>query len=159
MGFTGVKALQWKLKYIEAFNSMEKALTNGKFSIDQSGLQCIKETNKTLKFIQDKNLRDSIAKQALSKLYDIEIPIGELRTSKTISIDETVIDFINSQCERSSTALVKINVLHECYLSWCSLNKVKALPKIGFGRHMRLLGFEQEQRHVGRLWKGIKIIY
>ena len=27
MGFTGKKALQWKLKYIEAFNQMEKALT------------------------------------------------------------------------------------------------------------------------------------
>ncbi len=26
MGFTGKKALQWKLKYIEAFNQMEKAL-------------------------------------------------------------------------------------------------------------------------------------
>lgn len=28
MGFTGSKALEWKLKYIEAFNSMEKALKN-----------------------------------------------------------------------------------------------------------------------------------
>lgn len=26
MGFTGSKALEWKLKYIEAFNEMEKAL-------------------------------------------------------------------------------------------------------------------------------------
>lgn len=26
MGFTGAKALEWKLKYIEAFNNMEKAL-------------------------------------------------------------------------------------------------------------------------------------
>ena len=28
MGFTGEKALQWKLKYIEAFNDMEQALRN-----------------------------------------------------------------------------------------------------------------------------------
>lgn len=27
MGFTGAKALEWKLKYIEAFNKMEKTLT------------------------------------------------------------------------------------------------------------------------------------
>ena len=27
MGFTGKKALQWKLKYIEAFNAMEKIIT------------------------------------------------------------------------------------------------------------------------------------
>ena len=30
MGFTGKKALQWKLKYIEAFNTMEKALLERK---------------------------------------------------------------------------------------------------------------------------------
>jgi Rha family phage regulatory protein len=30
MGFTGRRALQWKLKYIEAFNAMEKALTERK---------------------------------------------------------------------------------------------------------------------------------
>ena len=29
MGFTGVKALGWKIKYIEAFNEMEKTLKNG----------------------------------------------------------------------------------------------------------------------------------
>ena len=28
MGFTGAKALEWKLKYIEAFNTMEKELSN-----------------------------------------------------------------------------------------------------------------------------------
>ena len=28
MGFTGAKALEWKLKYIEAFNEMEKQLAN-----------------------------------------------------------------------------------------------------------------------------------
>jgi Rha family phage regulatory protein len=30
MGFTGAKALRWKVKYIEAFNSMEKRLRNPK---------------------------------------------------------------------------------------------------------------------------------
>lgn len=30
MGFTGSKALEWKLKYIQAFNEMEKALRNPK---------------------------------------------------------------------------------------------------------------------------------
>ena len=29
MGFTGKKALEWKLKYIEAFNAMEQKLRNG----------------------------------------------------------------------------------------------------------------------------------
>ena len=36
MGFTGQKALEWKLKYIEAFNKMEESLKNGiKLSLEQ----------------------------------------------------------------------------------------------------------------------------
>ncbi|MDE6665304.1 MAG: Rha family transcriptional regulator, partial [Ruminococcus sp.] len=35
MGFTGKKALEWKLKYIEAFNSMEKQLTNINSGIEE----------------------------------------------------------------------------------------------------------------------------
>ena len=35
MGFTGKKALEWKLKYIEAFNLMEQQLRNGYGNIDE----------------------------------------------------------------------------------------------------------------------------
>lgn len=36
MGFTGQKALEWKLKYIEAFNKMEETLKNGvELSLEQ----------------------------------------------------------------------------------------------------------------------------
>ncbi|MDE6666297.1 MAG: Rha family transcriptional regulator [Ruminococcus sp.] len=35
MGFTGKKALEWKLKYIEAFNSMERQLTNINSGIEE----------------------------------------------------------------------------------------------------------------------------
>lgn len=34
MGFTGKKALQWKLKYIEAFNEMENALQNSSKALE-----------------------------------------------------------------------------------------------------------------------------
>jgi len=35
MGFTGKKALEWKLKYIEAFNSMEKQLTDRNINLEE----------------------------------------------------------------------------------------------------------------------------
>ncbi len=35
MGFTGKKALEWKLKYIEAFNSMERQLTDINLNIEE----------------------------------------------------------------------------------------------------------------------------
>lgn len=39
MGFTGAKALQWKLKYIDAFNQMEKAATTKK----KGAMECFGE--------------------------------------------------------------------------------------------------------------------
>jgi Rha family phage regulatory protein len=41
MGFNGVKALEWKIKYIEAFNAMEKMLS-GENSVMQQLNQAIK---------------------------------------------------------------------------------------------------------------------
>ena len=42
MGFTGKKALQWKLKYIEAFNEMEETLKQGYLEepVNQNELHC-----------------------------------------------------------------------------------------------------------------------
>lgn len=56
MGFTGEKALEWKLKYINAFNAMEKALK------DQHVKQV--ESDKTKEMRAEAMLRNSISKQA-----------------------------------------------------------------------------------------------
>ncbi len=39
MGFTGKEALQWKLKYIEAFNKMEKTLKSGDYLSEEEKLK------------------------------------------------------------------------------------------------------------------------
>lgn len=39
MGFTGKKSLEWKLKYINAFNAMEEALKSGKTLSEKERLQ------------------------------------------------------------------------------------------------------------------------
>ena len=56
MGFTGEKALEWKLKYINAFNAMEKALK------DQRVKQV--EQDKAKEMRAEAMLRNSISKQA-----------------------------------------------------------------------------------------------
>jgi len=52
MGFTGKKALEWKLKYIEAFNSMEKQLTDRNVNLEEviakTVAVAVSETIKTL---------------------------------------------------------------------------------------------------------------
>ena len=40
MGFTGQKALQWKLKYIKAFNLMEKELNSPEKNYGKSIKNC-----------------------------------------------------------------------------------------------------------------------
>ena len=56
MGFTGVKAQQWKIKYIEAFNSMERELLSGsiKFSSVMDAL------NEACKLMQDDKEKASV---------------------------------------------------------------------------------------------------
>ena len=56
MGFTGAKALEWKLKYINAFNEMEKTIK------DKHVKQV--ESDKTKEMRAEAMLRNSISKQA-----------------------------------------------------------------------------------------------
>lgn len=56
MGFTGAKALEWKVKYINAFNEMEKALK------DQHVKQVTSDKTKEMR--AEAMLRNSISKQA-----------------------------------------------------------------------------------------------
>ena len=39
MGFTGTKALEWKLKYIDAFNQMEETLKSGDYLSEEEKLK------------------------------------------------------------------------------------------------------------------------
>lgn len=41
MGFTGTKAIQWKLRYMEAFNAMEAQLTESAFKIPKTFLEAL----------------------------------------------------------------------------------------------------------------------
>ena len=69
MGFTGSKALQWKLKYIEAFNKMEQAL---------------KEPQKQLTPIEMMELQFKILKEQGQKLDEVEEKVEVLSNSMTI---------------------------------------------------------------------------
>lgn len=69
MGFTGSKALEWKIKYIEAFNKMEQAL---------------KEPQKQLTPIEMMELQFKILKEQGQKLDEVEEKVEVLSNSMTI---------------------------------------------------------------------------
>ena len=69
MGFTGSRALQWKIKYIEAFNKMEQAL---------------KKPQKQLTPIEMMELQFKILKEQGQKLDEVEEKVEVLSNSMTI---------------------------------------------------------------------------
>lgn len=69
MGFTGSKALEWKIKYIEAFNKMEQAL---------------KKPQKQLTPIEMMELQFKILKEQGQKLDEVEEKVEVLSNSMTI---------------------------------------------------------------------------
>lgn len=141
-------------EFIDFVWNVMEGIRKGTFKIEPIQLQAMRETNKTLKFIQSKNVKDSIAKQLLEKVYGIEIPTLNVIQNEA---DNTVVEFIESQYERGNDYYIKVSILYESYLSWCQLNKIKGLSKINFGRNIKLLGIEQELKHIGRIWTGIKL--
>ena len=57
MGFTGKKALEWKLKYIEAFNKMEQAIISGHSSDMQALINCFEKFSERLDALENRQKR------------------------------------------------------------------------------------------------------
>ncbi len=70
MGFTGKKALEWKMKYIEAFNSMEKQLTYVNSDIEKIVGKVIDEKLET---IVKKTVKEAVT-EAVSETVKVLAP-------------------------------------------------------------------------------------
>ena len=72
MGFTGKKALQWKLKYIEAFNEMEETLKQGYLEepVNPSELHC--KTYKGVPVITIGNFAEIVKRNRTSILWHLK---------------------------------------------------------------------------------------
>lgn len=75
MGFTGAKADEWKLKYIEAFNNMEKVVMQGLPTTYKEALQQLLEKEE--------------AREKLQLAYDEMKPMAQL--GQAISVSDTCI--------------------------------------------------------------------
>lgn len=83
MGFTGSKALQWKLKYIEAFNKMEQA---------------IKEQSK-LSPMEMLELQFRFSKEVKEKVDMVDTRVGALEERMTIEtgLQKVLCDLVNKK--------------------------------------------------------------
>ena len=91
MGFTGKEAVQWKLKYIEAFNAMEKQLDKKTAFLDEC--RKAREENKAV-YLQAKSLC-GIAKATYSKdcstVRAMETAVRMAQDNLTHAVDDLTI--------------------------------------------------------------------
>lgn len=116
MGFTGKAALEWKLKYIQAFNEMEKKLSTPqmpKLSKEMQALFLLDdrtqkqeqrltalENTMTVDYNQQRVLRKSISRSVISALGDEKAPAY---------IDNHVRSEVYSECNRDVQDWFRVN--------------------------------------------------
>ena len=99
MGFTGVKALGWKLKYIEAFNSMERKLKESpmaSYLIDdeiERAKRWIEEQQEKRKIAAELEVAKPLADQTI-RYVDKGHLIGFRELAKELNIKETELNRI-----------------------------------------------------------------
>lgn len=80
MGFTGAKALEWKIKYIEAFNAMEKAIQTPQLTPAEQMAQGLLAAQKLLAE-KDKRIEEMRPKEIFADAVSVsktDILIGDL---------------------------------------------------------------------------------
>lgn len=118
MGFTGTKALEWKLKYIDAFNKMEETLKSGDYLSEEEKLklqlfskdplEVASAHNRLVKLEVDKATAPLVAennhKQKVINALTDDVPLYEKP------------DIINRICRKSQGGYAnRYNELYKCF--------------------------------------------
>jgi Rha family phage regulatory protein len=110
MGFTGKKALEWKLKYIEAFNLMEKKLKEG-FTSNHIDVQPMDYLQMVMAIANDLHMNDAskvTTYKKVLKCYDLPTnTLPEYVPSKGILHSATEL-LKRNNCELSAVAFNKL---------------------------------------------------
>ena len=119
MGFTGTKALAWKLRYIEAFNAMEKKLRKQLESNNSRELDAThEESNQPFQFKQWKQIDGEKIKGIIGWL-NYWCQIDGLKFDEAVKQLCTVIQVNNLQEIQEEDAVYIYNFI------WCSFFKIR----------------------------------
>lgn len=88
MGFTGTKALEWKLKYIEAFNKMETAIHKSLNSKDSAILAIVNAEGELQRVLAISNY-EKLVTQPLVKALEEQKPLVDF-ANKVTNADNTI---------------------------------------------------------------------
>lgn len=141
MGFTGKEAFEWKLKYIEAFNSMEKLIhSNG--MID-------KRSEIARLIIDTPTDKIPVIKELYSEYFSSTPAVGslehisDLNTGYTTWLNETGVS------KEWLTSLPTSNIYND-YLRYCRDNRFLSMGKKTFYKTLEFdFGFNKKQKSDG----------
>jgi len=132
MGFTGKKAMEWKEKYIAAFNAMEKRL------YDRSATRLSQDDSDAISYL-------------LSSVDTIQRNMAKLTELRKYE-DNPVAPFCDDQCIYKAGGFILKDDIYTRYESWCYIKEEYALTKPVFFR--KLYKYASFVRSVKRIIKG-----
>jgi len=161
MGMTGKKAAIFKEKFIEAFNSMEQALLEGRGEHKQIDI----EYNRTrrlenphgidIKYSLDLTKIVMSPTRAgldlLEKLTGVDMSEINLPTTSNADTFINLSRFIAEACQQDPTNQTILGQLHAAYADWCRNQDETVVSKIIFGRRLNEMGY-QKISHGGQTW-------
>lgn len=109
MGFTGKKALEWKLKYIEAFNTMESRLKKGYSELEQMKIKAQYERATAMRMnAENRRLKLLLSNPNWKGLSDVALQTMGIKAVETVTGQD--LSAMLPQCERlySATEVAKI---------------------------------------------------
>lgn len=116
MGFTGKKAMEWKIKYISAFNAMEKKLQ------ERSATRLSQDDSDAITYL-------------LSAVDTIQRNVAKLTETRKYE-DNPVAPFCDDQCRYKAGGFMLKDEFYSRYGSWCYVKEEYALTKPVFFRKL-----------------------
>ena len=161
MGFTGAKALDWKLAYIEAFNQMEAALTKPPAAI--SALDAI-DLAPALAVVRE--ARQLFGRPVARRLWP-QLGLPEVARSDEIAYEmatgyelpESIARWMEYCVLVDEAAQYSSAALYASYRDWCDDNDRAAVSQTAFGRALSHMGYQNKKDAAGNMLRlGLKLI-
>lgn len=167
MGFTGAKALDWKLAFIDAFNRMEAELRADRSELAADEPMVMRDYSPALAVIREarqifspKDVRALWPRLGLPDPMDREGRRIEIEASGNAAfIDDTVIDWRNACTVDEDGAITSAADLWESYSSWCAETGRAGRNRHRFGRAVAGMGYALDRKGGGFCHRvGIKLV-
>lgn len=166
MGFTGAKALDWKLAYIEAFNRMEATMRIEQ-AIERVEVEPVDTADAEPAVMRDyspalaviREARQIFPPKAVRHLWPrlgLPSPFGAVENGRGLRITDAVGQFLSDCTARRDGERVRGSVLFDLYADWCRATGSSRLSMQAFVRAMEDRGYERIRSN-GQWWQDLAL--